>query len=577
MQRISPDTFDRRPELSGRAGYICVLRDVSYGNRFKFLRVSGYTEFTKYGGEIFEVDLALVYQSDDAAADLRRLLDEVENARPDEWFDLDDQPFERLRNLGEQRGSRARPADADTTLSSLLNSAVSSRAHRPGRRSSRERESQPASQPRPRRRRSTAHRRTNRATSIPVQRDDNNAPPASGRSGRSRYIVFLIIIALLLGVLYGSITSRDPLADVMNLAETAISAVGSLAQPTPTATPLRLSRPKVKIASRSATSIRFSWEKVRLAHDYKYRHSLNGGGASYWKTTSATSITVSALSPGSRVEFLVRARHESGIYSTTASMSASTVTDRPPTATDLPPSATRPPPTSTATDIPPTATPLRLSKPKVKMDSRSATSIRFSWEKVPLAQDYQYRHRRNGRGASYWKTTSATSFTVYALSPGDRVQFFVRARQESGIYSTTARISASTVTDRPPTATDLPLSATRPPPTSTATDIPPTATRPPPTATLTATDIPPTATKSSTPTHVPPEIFFVETARSLNANIRSCPSTSCEIVAKFPPGAEVVALGQVEGETVYESNVWLEIGFDGGSAFIHSELVAEAG
>ena len=573
MQRISPDTFDRRPELSGRAGYICVLRDVSYGNRFKFLRVKGYTEFTKYGGEIFEVDLALVYQSDDAAADLRRLLDEVGNASPDEWFDLDDQSFDRLRNLGEQRGSRARPADADSTLFSLINSEASRRAHRPGRRSSRERESQPASQPRPRRRRSTAHRRTNRGTSIPVQRDDNNAPPASGRSGRSRFIVYLIIIALLLGVLYGSITSCDPLADVMNLAETAISAAGSLAQPTPTATPLRLSRPKVKIASRSATSIRFSWEKVRLAHDYQYRHSLNGGGASYWKTTSATSITVSALSPGSRVEFLVRARHESGIYSTTARISASTVTDRPPTATDLPPSATRPPPTSTVTDIPPTTTPLRLSRPKVKMDSRSATSIRFSWEKVPLAQDYQYCHSLIDRGASYCKTTSATSITLSALSPGSRVEFLVRARHESGIYSTTARISASTVTDRPPTATDLPPSATRPPPTSTATDIPPTATRPPPTA----TDIPPTATKSSTPTHVPPEIYFVETERNLNAHIRSCPSTRCEIVAKLAPGAEVVALGQVAGENVYESNVWLEIGFDGGSAFIHSELVAEAG
>ncbi len=564
MQRISPDTFDRRPKLSGRAGYICVLRDVSYGNRFKFLRVSGYTEFTKYGGEIFEVNLALVYQSDDAAADLRRLLDEVENARPDEWFDLDDQSFDRLRNLGEQRGSRARPADADSTLFSLINSEASRRAHRSGSRSSRERESQPASQPRPRRRRSTAHRRTNRATSIPVQRDDNNAPPASGRSGRSRFIVYLIVIALLLGVLYGSITSRDPLADVMNLAETAISAGGSLAQPTPTATPRRLSSPKVKIASRSETSIRFSWEKVPLAQDYQYRHSLNGGGSSYWKTTKVLSITIFGLSPGDRVQFFVRARHESGIYSTTARISASTVTDRPPTATELPPSAT---------DRPPTATPLRLSKPKVKMDSRSATSIRFSWEKVRLAQDYQYRHSLNGGGASYWKTTSALSITVSALTPGDRVQFFVRARQESGIYSTTARISASTVTDRPPTATDLPPSATRPPPTSTATDIPPTATRPPPTST--ATDIPPTATKSSTPTHVPPEIFFVETARSLNANIRSCPSTSCEIVAKFAPGAEVVALGQVEGETVYESNVWLEVGFDGGSAFIHSELVAE--
>ena len=468
---------------------------MSYGNRFKCLRVSGYTEFTKYGGEIFEVDLALVFQSDDAAADLRRLLEEVENARPDEWFDLDDQSFERLSNLGEQRGSRARPTDAGSTLSSLLNSDQSSRAHRPERRASRERESQPASQPSPRRRRSTAHRSTNRATSIPVQRDDNNAPAASGRNSRSRFIAYLIVIALLLGVLYGSITSRDPLADVMNLAETAISAGGSLAQPTPTARPRRLSKPKVKIASRSATSIRFSWDKVPLAQDYQYRHSLNGRGASFWRTTSASSITVSALSPGDRLQFFVRARHESGILSTTARISASTVTDRAPTATDLPPTATDLPPT--ATDRPPTAT-----------------------DRPPTATD---------------------------IPP--------------------------TATDIPPTATDIPPTATRPPPTSTATDIPPSATDIPPTA----TDIPPTATDTATPTDVPPEIFFVETAQNHNAHIRACPSTSCEIVAKLAPGTAVDVIGAVKGETVYETDIWLELDFEGGSAFIHSELVAQAG
>ena len=117
----------------------------------------------------------------------------------------------------------------------------------------------------------------------------------------------------------------------------------------------------------------------------------------------------------------------------------------------------------------------------------------------------------------------------------------------------------------------------RPSATSTATDPPPSATstlnEPPPTAASTATDLPaPTATA----TVAPPVKYVVETRGNLNANIRSCPSTSCAVVANFAPGAEVDVLGSTTGETVFGTDVWLEIGLDGGSAFIHSELVAMA-
>lgn len=105
--------------------------------------------------------------------------------------------------------------------------------------------------------------------------------------------------------------------------------------------------------------------------------------------------------------------------------------------------------------------------------------------------------------------------------------------------------------------------------TAAATDIP-AATEPPPTATEPP---PPTATAT-----VPPAAkYVVETAGNVNANIRSCPRTSCDIVAKFKPDTEVDVIGSVKGETVYETDIWLEIRLDGVSAFIHSELVAEAG
>jgi len=121
-------------------------------------------------------------------------------------------------------------------------------------------------------------------------------------------------------------------------------------------------------------------------------------------------------------------------------------------------------------------------------------------------------------------------------------------------------------------------------PTASATDLP-TETAAPPTVTLTATEPPltdlPTATDPPAPTATATVAFapkyVVETVGNQNAHIRSCPSTTCDIVAKFAPGTEVDVIESVRGETVYETDVWLEIGFEGGSAFIHSELVAEAG
>ena len=105
------------------------------------------------------------------------------------------------------------------------------------------------------------------------------------------------------------------------------------------------------------------------------------------------------------------------------------------------------------------------------------------------------------------------------------------------------------------------------------TELPPTATELPSTATFTATIPPPTATAT-----VPPAAkYVVETAGNVNANIRSCPRTSCEIVEKFGPGTEVAVVGSVTGEIVYDTDIWLEIRLESGSAFIHSELVTEPG
>ncbi len=129
------------------------------------------------------------------------------------------------------------------------------------------------------------------------------------------------------------------------------------------------------------------------------------------------------------------------------------------------------------------------------------------------------------------------------------------------------------------TATDAPSKTPLPSATATATDAP--SKTPLPSATATATDAPsktplPSATATATPSDVPPQIYFIETVQNVNANIRACPRTSCGLVGKLAAGAEVEVTGTVSGETVYGSDVWLQINFKDGSAYLHSELAEQA-
>lgn len=134
-------------------------------------------------------------------------------------------------------------------------------------------------------------------------------------------------------------------------------------------------------------------------------------------------------------------------------------------------------------------------------------------------------------------------------------------------------IAATTETTLPTTAPTIAATDTAEPTptaTSSATDAA-TATE---TATVTVTDAPaPTATYTETVTEVEVEILIVETVNNLNARVRACASTNCEILGRLRPGDAVQPLGQVEGQTVNGSAIWIEFEFQGAPAFIHSSLL----
>ena len=92
-----------------------------------------------------------------------------------------------------------------------------------------------------------------------------------------------------------------------------------------------------------------------------------------------------------------------------------------------------------------------------------------------------------------------------------------------------------------------------------------------PTATATPTDTPePTAIATGEPA-----VLFIDTAGNLNARVRACPSTDCDILGWLRPGAEVRPTAEVEGEIINGIAQWIEFDFDGRTAYVHGELVAE--
>ncbi len=130
--------------------------------------------------------------------------------------------------------------------------------------------------------------------------------------------------------------------------------------------------------------------------------------------------------------------------------------------------------------------------------------------------------------------------------------------------NTIAPSATSTLTFTPePSATATVEPSATVEPTSNATPIDTAA----PTATATLVS---TATATELPT-----VLYIDTANNLNANLRACPSTDCDILGRLRPGAEVRPAAEVEGEVINGIAAWIAIEYEGGIAYVHGELVAE--
>lgn len=153
----------------------------------------------------------------------------------------------------------------------------------------------------------------------------------------------------------------------------------------------------------------------------------------------------------------------------------------------------------------------------------------------------------------------------------------------SATFTRTAAPSPTATATATPTVTAKATNTIAPSATSTLTFTPEpsaTATVEPsatvePTSNATPIDTA-TATPVSTATATElPTVLYIDTANNLNANLRACPSTDCDILGRLRPGAEVRPAAEVEGEVINGIAAWIAIEYEGGIAYVHGELVAE--
>lgn len=93
------------------------------------------------------------------------------------------------------------------------------------------------------------------------------------------------------------------------------------------------------------------------------------------------------------------------------------------------------------------------------------------------------------------------------------------------------------------------------------------------TATRTATQTP-TPTLSRTPGIAATEMSETYYARA-SANLRTCPGTHCEVAGQTVAGTPLAVTGAVSGESVNTTSaIWYRVNWQGGVAYIYSDLVS---
>lgn len=456
LRRIPSLQADNLPRLPPPAGYVLVIQDVDYGNRFKIGHVQQVDRdaVRRVAALSIEIRLALIVEAENAAAAALALQDQfVGQGSVGEWFDLDDEQIGRLDEIGRpQAMSLRRLALNDMGADSLVRDAKIVR-------------SVPESP--------FAH----------LQRREKR--PAR------RWLAWLI---LLLIIVLGAVVAKEAPVIRREIARI-IDGLPSNAKAT-SAAPASAGATAAGRATGSPTAVPGLGEVFFVRQRARARSCANTGCNTGEILDVGSRIVALRYETGQTVEgddiWIKFAKGEALLY-----VHRSVLTRRAPAAA--------------STKIPTTVPTRAATTAPTAMPTGSSTTVPTD---VP--------------------TTPPT----------------IAMTKERALPSTAKPTATDTV---PPTIV------------ATATDI------------ATVTDTPaPTSTYTEIATEVEVEIYLVETVNDLNARVRACASTNCEIVGRLRPGDAVQLIERVVGQTVNGSEIWVKFDFQGEAAFIHSSLLTEA-
>ena len=513
VRRVAAKPVSHLPMLKPPAGYVILIQDVEYGSRYKIARLQQLDRHQiEYGAEFpFETKVVLILQAEDAAGLALDLHDEhAGDIEVGEWFDLHDAQVASLLGIGRPPP----PSLSDLAFNEIAGESLLQDSK------------VVATKP--------------QLPQTRIQRTEKRRTP--------RIVTWaLLIMVIIAGVFVAQNpneirtaieTLTDQLTQVAGPGRAAVSTSKGTRSASPTPIAGKGDVFFVNTRARARTCPRVTCNVAEV---------LEPG----------TQITAIQFISGSRVDDSdkwIRFSRYGQVLNVHSSLLS---TERP--MNEAPAQSS------------PTAQPLPTTRPTAVPTSNQPT--------IPGKDEvYFVKIPAQARGCARWDCDA-----LETLQPGMRIKslryvtgqpadgnvrwirFIIGARVRyihSGLLSKDKPVTDPTP-ESSPTATRLPTESATSTETESAPPIVESTATPPP------TEPPPTMTA----TVIDQARFVVETERDQNANIRSCPRTTCAIVAKFAAGTEVDVIDRVSGETVYGTDEWIEIRLDADTAYIHSALV----
>ena len=629
VKRIPIRDYRKLPRLKSPAGYVCLIRDMDYDNRYKIERMNHpATDFGRLKAELpFKTQIAYIAETNDADASERYLHQRyAKHSARGEWFDLDEAQLWEIRSLtsSRQHDAEDRQREAPFDLEEPLPETHRSERQQPVSLSDLMSNNYQVRSPSPESVAAAPQRRT------PAQNTYSRAPQGQGVNCR-RVALLLFAASVVVSVFvfaFGWVDNTLPPSSDNRSRNTGSSVSLSTRRPTLTSTKRPTSTPLLTLTSTATDTPTLTSTKrpTSTATDTPTLTATNTDvptatatdAPTLTSTKRPTSTATHTPPPTATDTDVPTATATDAPTLTSTKRPTATATDTPTltatntdvptaTATDAPtltstkrPTSTAthtPPPTATDTDVP-TATatdaPTLTSTKRPTATATDTPTLTATHTPPPTATDTDVPTATATDMPTLTSTKRPTSTATDTPPP--------TATTTDAPTLTSTKRPTSTATDTPTltatdtdvptaTATDTPtLTATHtPPPTATDTDVPTATATDTPTLTATDTDVPTatatdtrrltltqttTSSQTSTATKVAGATLYVSTRNNMSAFVRACPRTSCNVVGGLEHGAKIQSVERVVGEMVYGSDEWVKFNHGDATAYIHSELIS---